>query len=258
MMNQKQPQRTEKSSVNHDSIHRSPFTTDAQRSFRRNGWKRLSGAMAVALASVAAFIIFGPKEDDIKERFEYYGARDEIRIMSEISIDDGRDNVEKIPKSLQIPPPPAKLEIEEDVLDPDGTEIIAEEKEADANRIDVNTRNPIEDSVTSEEYQVEMSLPRQTNTDFYIIHMVRPDYPLNATELERRTPVIVVKMNLFVNPQGSVTEVMIQSSNGNKAFEEAAIAAVREWKFGWLVEPGAGRWLQFPFNFKSPYFTPDR
>lgn len=258
MTNNKTPEPMEKKPVSGDTAHRSPFTTDAQLSYRRGGRKRMGGAIALALASLIGFIIFGPTEEAIKERFEYYGAPDEIRIMSEISIDDGQDQIDKLPKSLQVPPPPAKLEIEEDQPDPDGTEIMPEEKEADPNKIDVNTKNPIDDSVTSEQYQVEMSLPTQTNTDFYIMHMVRPDYPLKATELERRTPVIVVKVGLFVNPQGSVSDVMILSSNGSKVFEDAAITAVKDWKFGWLVEPGAGRWLQFPFNFKSPYFTPDR
>jgi len=244
--------------VNHGSSQRSAFTTRAQADFRGGGRKRMIGAVALALAALAAFVIFGPEEEAIKERFEYYGAPDEMRIMNEISIDDGRDQADKIPRSLRVPPPPARLEIEEDEPSNDGTEVIPEKREADPNRIDVNTRNPLPDAEASEQFQVEMSLPMQTNRDFYIVHMVRPEYPLGASELERRTPVIVIKVGLFVDPQGNVAESMILGSNGREIYERAVLDAVRDWKFGWLVEPGAGRWLQFPFNFKSPYFTPGR
>ncbi len=257
-MNRRPSQRTEKSDVNHSAPHRSPFSTRSQDEFRAGAWKRMLGAVALAVAALAAFVIFGPTEKDIKERFEYYGVRDEMRIMSEISIDDGRDNLHQIPQSLRVPPPPAMLEIEEDKPDPKGSEVMPEENEADPNMIDVNTRNPLENSEFSEEYQVEMALPMQANRDFFIVHLVRPDYPLSASEAERRTPVIVVKVGVFVNAAGDVSEAMILSSNGSRVFDDAVLVAVREWKFSWLVEPGAGRWLQFPVNFKSPYFTPGR
>jgi len=244
--------------LRHTDTNTSSYTTQAQVSFRRSGWKRMVWAAAIAVGGLIAFIIFGPDEQSIKERFEYYGVRDEMHIMTEISIDDGQDQVEKLPKSLQIPPPPANLEIEEETPDPDGYEPMPEENDADPNRIDVNTKNPVPDSESSEKYQVEMSLPVQASKDFYIIHMVRPEYPLLASDQERRTPVIIVQMGLFVDPGGSVTEAMVLNSNGSKKFEDAALDAVRDWKFGWLVEPGAGRWIQFPFRFNSPYFTPDQ
>ncbi len=256
MKNESQSPKDERRSLNDSTAHQSPYTTRAQENFRNGGWKRLLGAVAVALCALAAFIIFGPREEDIKKRFEYYGVRDEMLIMNEISIDDGQDRLAQMPKSLRIPPPPAKLEIEEDKPDPKGTEVMPEVRDADPNRVDVNTKNPRPDSEVSENYQVEMALPMQSNPDYFAIHTPLPTYPLQATELERRTPIIVVKVGLFVNPEGLVTEAMILASNGSKAYEAAALAAVREWKFGWRVPPGAGRWMQFPFNFKSPYFTP--
>ncbi len=258
MKNRDPKTRAESDRVTQSATHHSPYTTRAQEEFRSGGWKRLVGALVFALCALVAFIIFGPKEEDIKQRFEYYGVRDEMQIMNEISIDDGRDLSAQVPQSLRIPPPPAKLEIEEDKPDPKGTEVMPEVRDADPNRIDVNDKNPQPDSEVSENYQVEMALPMQSNPDYFALHTPLPTYPMNASELERRTPVIVVKVGLFVNPEGKVSEVMILASNGSKAYEDAAIAAVREWRFGWRVAPGAGRWMQFPFNFKSPYFTPDR
>lgn len=239
--------------------HRSSFTTRAQAEFHSGGRKRLLGALVLALIALAALIIFGPEEDAVKARFEYYGAPDdEMRIMDEISIDDGRDRTEKIPQSLRIPPPPARLEIEDDRPDPDGTDIIEEQKEADPNRIDVNEKNPLADAEESERYQVEMSLPMQTSRDFFFLKKVLPEYPLRASERERRTPVIVVMVECFVNAEGDITAVVIKGSNGSEIFEEACVAAVEQWKLGWRVPPGVGRWLTFPINFRSPYFSPGR
>jgi TonB family protein len=238
--------------------HQSAFTTTAQSEFRRGGRRRLLVAGLLAVLALAALIVFGPDQQSIKERFEFYGAPDEMRIMNEISIENGRDRTELVPRSLRVPPPPAHLVIEDEREDPDGTEVMPVPKKADPNRGLVDTKNPLINAEISEDYQVEMSLPMQTNRDFFIIHLVRPEYPLGASQAERRTPVIVVKVGLFVDPTGTVTETMILASNGSQAYEDEALTAVREWKFGWLVEPGAGRWLQFPFNFKSPYFNPGR
>jgi TonB family protein len=255
MMNQDRKSATESDRLSKSTSHHSAYTTRAQEEFRSGGWKRMLGAVLITICALIAFMIFGPREEDIKQRFEYYGVRGEMQIMNEVSIDDGRDLTAQVPQSLRIPPPPAKLEIEEDTPDPKGTDVMPEESDADPNRIDVNTKNPLEDSEVSENYQVEMALPMQSNPDYYALHTPIPDYPMGATELERRTPVIVVKVGLFVDPRGDVSEVMILASNGSRVYEEAALKAVQTWKFGWRVAPGAGRWLQFPFNFKSPYFT---
>ena len=252
------PRQTGHNPVKQDTAHASPFTTPIQAEYRADGWKRLLAAGVLALAGLGAFIIFGPKEEEIKRRFEYYGVEGEIQIMNEISIDDGHDNIAQLPKSLRVPPPPAKLEIEEDKPDPEGTEVMPEERDADPNKIDVNTKNPLPDSEASENYQVEMSLPMQASRDVFLLSGTRPEYPLQASEAERRTPIIVVEVAVFVDPKGIVTHWLIEGSTGGKIFEDAVIAAVREWIWGWRVPPGAGRWLTFSFNFKSPYFTPVR
>ena len=194
---------------------------------------------------------------EVKERFEYYGAPGELRIMKEISIEDGNDLKHQIPKSLRVPPPPARVEVEEE-KSVEGFEPVPEKAEHDANELDVNTKNPLDNAESSEDFQVEMNLPMQTSDSFYLVHGPRPDYPLGATESERRTPVIAVKVGIFVGPDGHVSDVMILANDGGRAFEDAVRDVLREWKFAWLKEPGAGRWLQFTIRFKSPYFTPGR
>lgn len=215
-------------------------------------------AVAASLIALAAIIIFGPDEETIKERFEYYGTPDEIQIMSEISIEDGQDSSQQLPKSLQLPSPPSQIEFEKEEPDEDGTEPMPEKSPIEPNEIEIEFPDTQDVSDSSEDYQVEMALPMQSNPDFFIDHIVLPEYPIDASTLERRTPVIVVKIGLFVAKDGTVSDAMILSSTGSTVFEDAALIAVKQWQFSWRIDPGAGRWLQFPFNFKSPYFIPTR
>jgi hypothetical protein len=235
------------------------FTTDAQEEFRRGGRRRLVWAGAVALAGLAALVLLGPDERAVKEKFEYYGApSDEMRIMPEISIEDGSDIVSQIPKSLQVPPPPANMDIIEEEEDPDAVEAKPEEKAEDPNELDVAVDNPQPDAETSSDHQVEMTLPTQSSTDWFILEMVRPEYPLDASESERRTRIIFVNLWIFVRPDGTVSDVMVTSTNGGQTFIDATTEALLKWRFGWRVDPGIGRQIQMTWRFKSPYFTTGR
>ena len=234
-----------------------PFTTRAQARFKQGGAKRLLGASVAAIGGLLLLVFLGPDEKVVKEKFEYYGARsDEMRIMPEISIDDGSDQVRQLPKSLQVPPPPANVEILEEENDPDAIEEQPDKVAEDPNMIDVATEQPIPDAETSSDYQVEMTLPTQTSRDYYLIFAPTPEYPPNATEAERRTPVIFVNLWIFVEPDGSVSTAWVTSTNGSQVFADAVTSKVLTWEFGWLVEEKKGRQLQMSFNFKSPYFRP--
>jgi len=205
--------------------HRRLFTTRAQASFRRGGRKRLAWSGAVTLLGLALIVLLGPGEEVVKEKFEYYGApSDEMQIMPEISIDQGSDQAHQIPKSLQVPPPPANMDIIEEKDDPDAVETRPEEVADDPNEIDVAVDQPQPDAEVSTDYQVELSMPTQSSTDFFILEMVRPEYPLGATETERRTPVIFVNLWIFAKPDGT--------------------------------EEKKGRQIQMTWRFKSPYFSP--
>ncbi len=83
---------------------------------------------------------------------------------------------------------------------------------------------------------------------------MRPEYPIAASEDERRMPIISVKAAIFVGPDGDVLEKMILATNGSRVFAEEVLNALGKWKFGWLVEPDQGRWIEMTWNFKSPYF----
>lgn len=228
------------------------FTTQAQAAFKSGGGKRLLAAAVLAILGLVALVLLGPDESVIKERFEYYGAPDELRIMPEISIEDGSDAAHQLPQSLQAPPPPAELEVEPEEKDPDATEPAPKEAEQQRHS------DPSEyyaEGETSERNQVQLALPQQSNPDWFILHQVRPEYPLGVSDFERRQPVIVVRAAVFVGPDGMVKEVMVTNSTGSDAFGEAVLEAIGQWVFGWRVDPGAGRWIEMTWNFRSPYFN---
>jgi hypothetical protein len=240
-----------------DSGRRHHFTTRAQAAFRGGSAKRLAGAAVVAVLALVALIVLGPDEESIKRRFEYYGAPDELRIMPEISIEDGADLTRQLPQSLQAPPPPAEIEVErEDPVDK-ADEVLPEPVEA-PDDTDVQPVQVVDPAEVAENEQVQLSLPRQSNPDWYILRETRPSYPLEVSEAERRTPVVFVRAAIFVGPDGTVLEKLILGTNGSAAYSEAVLEALGEWLFGWRVEPGTGRWIEMTWNFRSPYFTPQR
>ncbi|MFN2371463.1 MAG: hypothetical protein ABR506_09990 [Candidatus Krumholzibacteriia bacterium] len=229
------------------------FASRAHTAFKEGGARRLLGAAAAALVLLALLVLLGPDQEEVKRRFEYYGAPGELRIMPEISIDDGRDAVHQLPKSLQQPPPPAEIVVEPESDDPDAEDTVARPREgAPTDRPPVDL---VADAEQASEAQVELALPQQRNPDWFILHQVRPDYPVDAPEAERRQPLVFVEAAIFVGRDGRVTESMITATNGGPTYGRAVLAAVDQWVFGWRVDPGAGRWIEMTWNFRSPYFS---
>ncbi len=230
------------------------FATRAHAAFKRGGRRRLLGAALAALAMLLLLVVLGPEQAEIKARFEYYGAPGELLIMPEISIVEGRDARQQVPKSLQQPPPPAEIIVEEEPRDPLATETVAKPRKDQPSE-----SVPLEVSADAEQAdqdQVELNLPQQRNPDWYILHQVRPEYPLDAPESERRLPTIFVRAAIFVGKDGKVLEKMVLATNGGPTYSTVVLEALGAWVFGWRVDPGAGRWIEMTWNFRSPYFTP--
>ena len=211
----------------------------------------------LSLVALILLVIFGPKESEIKEKFEYYGVQGDLQIMPEISIEEGEQDMHQLPRSLQVQPPPANIEVELEEPDDDGTVEVPPVNIQEPNQVEVASEYPREDAEVSEDQQVEMSMPMQSNPDYYILHMVRPEYPIGVSEQERRIPVITVTVILFVGPDGLVTDAWVNNTTGSRLFVEETLKAVKQWKFGWKVDPGVGRQIVIPWRFKSPYFTPE-
>lgn len=214
-------------------------------------------AGVLAVTGLVLLVLLGPDEQTIKERFEYYGAPGELQIMPEISIEEGHQIIHQIPRSLQVEPPPSNIEIEKEDPSEDGTVEIPPVNLQDPNKVEKTSRFPRDNAEMSEDQQVEMARPMQSNPDYFILHMVRPEYPLGAREAERRIAVILVEVVIFVGPDGLVTDAWVNSTNGSRLFVDEAIKAVKQWKFGWRIDPGVGRQIVITWRFKSPYFTPE-
>jgi hypothetical protein len=235
------------------------FSTKAQRAFRRSDRKRMAWAAVSALVALAALILLGPSQEAIKKRFEYYGAPGDLTIMPEISIEDGSDRVHQIPKTLMTPPPPAHIEIEPEAIDPDAEK--PRPKEADNLEDQVRdwpTFEPTPAAEVMDNNQVELSLPQQSSPDWFILYQEMPEYPLTASESVQRIPVIQIRVAIFVDKEGNVTEAIIQSANASSLFTTEVLEKVRTWEFGWRVDPLAGRWIELTFNFNSPYAMTSR
>ena len=243
----------------HHGTSDSPAAAPATRRpghLRHGGKRRLLWAAVAAVAVLAVLIWLGPSQEEVKRRFEFYGAPDdELRIMPEISIDEGQDRVHQLPKSLQTPPPPSHIEIEDTPTD--GEEPVPHPNQTEQ-KLDIDTDNTRHEAEDLSEEQVQLLLPLQSNPDWYIIKLVRPEYPLDAPEHDRRTPIIFVTAEIFVGPDGLVAAALVKNTNGSQVYSDAVLEAVQQWQFGWKVDPGLGRWMVLPWNFRSPYFRPDR
>jgi len=235
--------------------HRNNPIDSANTSFKRSSRNRFIAAVGITLICLVLLVFIGPNAEKINKKFEYLGAQGELKIMDAISIVDGTDQVHQMPKSLQAPPPPAILEIEEDVVHDDGEREIPKPEEEQL------VENPVIQEVVdqkAEEFSrelVSMATPIQTSRNYYIKTMVRPEYPLDATEEERNTPVIFVDVQFFFTPDGKVSACMIQNTNGGKAFTTEVIEKMNQWIIGFYNDPGPGLWMETTWKFKSPYFT---
>ncbi len=236
----------------------SQFTTRAQMAERQGTAKRMAWAVAMAGLALLAFILLGPDEQTIKDKFEYYGVPDEMKIMPELSIDNGQDQVHQIPKSLMTPPPPSSIEIEPEDLSETGTDLVPEMTEEPIKEVIVESYVPTPDAEIASKDQVELNLPQQSNPDYFIKKQVNPEYPMGASEAELRTPIIFVKVAIFVNLEGQVTDAMVQATNGSKLFADEVVKCVLQWEIGYRIEPESGRWLTMTWNFNSPFFTGGR
>ncbi len=230
---------------------------DRARSGRRLGWALLG---AVALLLILVWL--GPSGREIDKRFTPYGAEGPLNIMPEISIDDGRDAAHQLPRLSPNRPAPS-YEIEPDTQDP------LAEKSRPKPRVETPIQatstetepevNPDEAVVVDGAGSVELLLPRQTADQSFIIKkMVRPLYPVDATEDERRTPIITVTAAIFLNADGTIGAVMITHSDGSDTFDAVVREALTHWVFEPVMkngQPPQPRWLEMSWRFRSPYHT---
>lgn len=230
----------------------SPYYSATEETFQTKRKLRFLAAGAIALLTLILITWFGPSREEVKRRFEIYGAEGPLEIMPEISIDTGQDAIHQLPEAFQELAPPV-VEIEP----PEPTVAMVEPvppAREDPASVTAVTDAP-SDATEAVVPQAELTLPQQSSPDFIIVKMVRPLYPLNASERDKRLPVVSVNVAVFVDADGRVAASLITANEGGPPFAEAVLAAMDRWEFAWSGDtaPAAGRWLEMSWRFKSPY-----
>lgn len=100
------------------------FTTAAQVGFRQGGPRRLAVAAGIALLALLLLVWLGPQDTGSCAASPITARPANSQDHAQISIDDGADAMHRLPRSLQVPPPPARLEVLPERTDDRATEIV--------------------------------------------------------------------------------------------------------------------------------------
>lgn len=243
-----------------------PLLSPASLAERAAAARRLWWAIPIALAILILIAWLGPDAETIERKFTPYGDAGPLRIMPEISIEDGSANQYQRAASEATPPPAAPdYQVEPEDLAADAEEPVPPpsdtasevagtgESEQDLPESDVTIAS--DGNATA-----DLDMPTQTvDSDFIITRLVRPLYPAQASAADRARPVITVTAAFFLDSDGNVTALIIQSNDGGPEFAEAARKAMEEWEFAPRRrdgEPPAPRWLVVTWRFRSPFSGP--
>ena len=238
------------------------FSPAAQAERARAG-KYLLWAVPLALIVLVIIALLGPSAETIENKFTPYGTVGELRLMPEISVEDGVNQDSRRAATEAAPPPPApEYQVEPEEITTDAAELtprtaseVSEVSGAGESVQDV----PESDVIVANDADaaVDMYMPSQTvDSDFIIKKLVRPLYPPHASQQDRAKPVITVKAAFFVNEAGEVQALIINSNDGGPEFAEAARAAMDQWEFEPRIKngkPPASRWLVVTWRFRSPF-----
>lgn len=222
-----------------------------QEAVRLNSRKRMIWATIIAVSLTLLFVLLGPSRDSIKRKFEFSGKEGPLKIMPELSIDDGQSNLhqdkQKTPSQLPTAP-------EYEAEDPNAMKAeLPPPLPPNALSEVVDEINPDPDLDVTD--AVEMLLPSQTNPWFRLIRMVRPRYPAEATQEDLDSGIVTVEVAFFVSPTGNVTGSYIISCSGSNAFREITLKAVEQWLYEPILADGKapdGFWNRLSINFRSP------
>jgi TonB family protein len=240
------------------TIEDAPVASDplagANARYQHGERRRLAGGAVAGVVLLILIALFGPDRDEVRRHFEFIpGAAGPLRVMPELSIDQGRDPRHQEPeqfRNLWRPPP-------EQTFVPNET---AGRPVAPPQPIPVPQPQPdaaiVADPDLSLADAVEMRLPQQTSRCFVLERMVRPEYPLGADAQARRLPVVTVEAAFYVNEMGIVAGSYVIQSTGGPLFDTVVLKAVNAWVFRPVADPTCpplGFWIRLPVLFHSPY-----
>ncbi len=88
--------------------------------------------------------------------------------------------------------------------------------------------------------------PAPPARSFSIMHRVDPPYPAASRRAGESGTVL---LSVVVGPNGAPTEINVERSSGYAALDQAAVAAVRRWRFAVISDSSYSR-LRLPITFK--------
>jgi TonB family protein len=176
-----------------------------------------------------------------------------LRMMPQLSIDDGTDAREQAASRARRPPVPSPPRPAPPPVSSGELVPVPSLARAPADSLAA----PVSDDVDVTLYDaIEMRLPAQMNPCFVLERLAKPEYPVGVSEQDRRRSAITVEVAFFVNLQGNVTASYILKSDGATVFNEPVLRAVNAWKFAPVTDPACpplGFWIRLPVIFHSPY-----
>lgn len=224
--------------------------------FRHGSYgRRILLAAAAALVGLILVAILGPDEDRLQDLLFHTGVEGQLRILPDIEIIRDQDPVSQDPKHMRAS---AAKGLQVEVVDRHPTTVETE----DATPVppvagvpdytietNVEPKQGLSQSNDARE-QVRMVRPSQRSLDFVLIKLVRPRYPPGIVLPHP----VTVDVAIYVESDGSVSDAYVTRGEGGKAFEEAALRAVLQWKYRYLGAKGKAEpfWDQVRWIFKPP------
>ena len=223
-----------------------------QERFRRSNRKRIIYSSIGAVIILVLVIVFGPSGKDVRRTWEFPGREGPLKLMPELSIDEGSDAVHMDAGSKSqasraapnyeptVPEAIEKVPLSSPVSTSDETTEILPETDPELEMLDA----------------VKMRLPAQTNPWFRLIRMVRPRYPADAADADLQQPQVVVEVAFYVNESGHVDGSYIMSNTGGQAYARVVLKAVEQWLYEPLLladgRKPQGFWNRLKIFFRTP------
>lgn len=215
--------------------------------------QRVALAGAIAVGAIVVASLLGPSEETVKDWLldRHIGVEGPTVILPELDIvpDDQprqQDPLEHMSSATE------GVELSEERPTPveDSPTLVAPSK-TDIGRQGPSRRNLPDDAIVAPDPNPERSEEQhtrsQTSEDFVLEHMVRPIYPEHAG-LTTRNRTVTVSVDIWVDPTGRITDALIAKSDGGRAFADAVLAAIRQWRFRPLRANAA--WMSSRVTFR--------